>query len=164
MKVLILSVTAGYGHHAAARAVSDELESRGTSVLIVDMFKYVSKALYDTIDKGYLFSTKYIPRPYGQLYAALEKNRDFRRRTLKIIVTEIVENKLSGFLEGFCARRYSLLHIFLPMVMDELKARDKAFRPHNSNPYRLYLSPILGRYPRGRLCCNGQALFLTAKH
>jgi len=125
MKVLILSVTAGYGHHAAARAVSDELESRGTSVLIVDMFKYVSKALYDTIDKGYLFSTKYIPRPYGQIYAALEKNRAFRRRTLSILVTELVANKFSGFLEDFAPDVIVCSHIFCAMVMDELKARDK---------------------------------------
>lgn len=37
MKVLILSVTAGYGHHATAKAVSDMLLSKGAEVETVDI-------------------------------------------------------------------------------------------------------------------------------
>jgi processive 1,2-diacylglycerol beta-glucosyltransferase len=129
LKVLILSVTAGYGHHAAARAVSDALESRGASVLTVDMFKYASKALYDTVDKGYLFSTKYIPKPYGQIYSALEKNRQFRRRTLSMLVTDLIASKFSGFIEDFAPDVIVCSHIFCAMVMDELKSREKLFAP-----------------------------------
>jgi len=129
MKVLVLSVTAGYGHHAAAYAVSDELESRGVIVTTVDMYKYASKALYDTIDKGYLFSTKYIRKPYGQLYATLEKNRALRRRILNILVSELIAEKFSGFIDDFAPDVIVCSHIFCAMVMDELKARDRLSAP-----------------------------------
>ena len=32
MRVLILSVTAGFGHHATAKAIGDMLESKGAEV------------------------------------------------------------------------------------------------------------------------------------
>ena len=38
MKVMILSVTAGFGHHATAKAVGDELEARGAEVRTLDVY------------------------------------------------------------------------------------------------------------------------------
>ena len=37
MKILLLSVTAGYGHHATAKALADLFEQRGAEVEIVDV-------------------------------------------------------------------------------------------------------------------------------
>jgi processive 1,2-diacylglycerol beta-glucosyltransferase len=129
MKVLILSVTAGFGHNAAANAVSESLKSRGAEVLVVDMFKYASKTHYDTVDKGYLFSTKYIPKPYGQLYSALEKNPTLRRRIISMIVTELITHKFAVFIEDFAPDAIVCTHVFSAMVLDELKARNKLDAP-----------------------------------
>lgn len=158
MKVLILSVTAGYGHHAAAQAVYHELETRGITVLLVDLFKLVSKTLYDTVDKGYLFSTRYIPRPYGQIYSALEKNRTLRRRTLSLFVTELVANRFSGFIEDFAPDVIVCSHIFCAMVMDELKARDRLDAPVISILTDYTFHPFWDDIPRIEYIVTGSSL------
>ena len=38
MRVLILSVTAGYGHHATAKAIGDMLTSKGAEVHTLDVY------------------------------------------------------------------------------------------------------------------------------
>lgn len=58
MRVLILSVTAGYGHHATAKAIGDMLTSKGAEVHTLDVYAYISNLIKTTIDKGYLFSSK----------------------------------------------------------------------------------------------------------
>ena len=57
MKVLILSVTAGFGHHATANAIENMLRERGVAVNTVDVYKTVNRFLYDAIDKGYLLAS-----------------------------------------------------------------------------------------------------------
>ena len=41
MRVLILSVTAGFGHHATAKAIGDMLESKGAEVHTLDVYAYM---------------------------------------------------------------------------------------------------------------------------
>ncbi len=125
MKVLIVSVTAGYGHHASAKAVSDRLEHCGASVSTVDLFRYISRLLYDTIDKGYLLSTKYAPRPYGQVYSALETNRTLRRLSIANIAADLIANRFLSFLENFRPDVIVCTHVFAAMIMDELKSRGR---------------------------------------
>ena len=36
MRVLILSITAGQGHHAAGKSISDALTARGAEVMTID--------------------------------------------------------------------------------------------------------------------------------
>ena len=52
MKVLILSVTAGYGHHATAQAIGDMLKNKGAEVATLDVNAYISNLIKTTIDKG----------------------------------------------------------------------------------------------------------------
>ena len=53
MKVMILSVTAGFGHHATAKAVGDELKARGAQVQTLDVYEYINRLVKGTIDKGF---------------------------------------------------------------------------------------------------------------
>jgi len=129
MKVLILSVTAGNGHNAAAKAAEEALKTRGAEVMVVDMFKYASKAYYDTVDKGYLLSTKYTPRYYGRLYSALEKKPARRRRIISMITTDLITNKFSLFIRDFGPDAVVCTHVFGAMVLDELKAKKKFDTP-----------------------------------
>ena len=52
MRVLILSVTAGFGHHATAKAIGDMLESKGAEVHTLDVYAYISNLIKTTIDKA----------------------------------------------------------------------------------------------------------------
>ena len=74
MRVLILSVTAGFGHHATAKAIGDMLESKGAEVHTLDVYAYISNLIKTTIDKGYLFSSKHMQTLYRLVYQLAENN------------------------------------------------------------------------------------------
>ena len=123
MKILILSVTAGNGHNAAANAAAESLKSRGAEVLVVDMFKYAGRTYYDTVDKGYLLSTKYIPKPYGRLYSALERNPALRRRIIGMITTELITTSFPNSLRTSIPTPSSAHTSFAQWYWNELKAK-----------------------------------------
>ncbi len=75
MKVLILSVTAGYGHHATAQAIGDMLKSKGAEVDTLDVYAYISNLIKTTIDKGYLFSSKHMQTLYRLVYQLAGEQR-----------------------------------------------------------------------------------------
>ena len=95
MKVLILSVTAGYGHHATAQAIGDMLKNKGAEVDTLDVYAYISNLIKTTIDKGYLFSSKHMQTLYRLVYQLAEPD--------VIICT----------------------HVFAAQMVDELKKRKK---------------------------------------
>ena len=76
MKAIILTISAGGGHNTAAKAISECLNQRGIEVVIIDAYKYFNKYLSDTVEKGYLLSTKYVPKLYGRVYRIAEKKAD----------------------------------------------------------------------------------------
>ncbi|MCL2082201.1 MAG: hypothetical protein FWH04_03045 [Oscillospiraceae bacterium] len=101
MKVLILSVTAGQGHHAAAQAIKQEFESRGAMVEVMDILKYLGKPLYTTVDQGYRIGIQRIPRQFGHFYHALQKDSSVRSIISTITKTPLFSNKLySCFRDG----------------------------------------------------------------
>ena len=65
MKVLILTVPTGGGHMSSGRAIEKYLSERGHQAKILDVYKYVSKVLGGSVEKGYLASTKYVPGIYA---------------------------------------------------------------------------------------------------
>ena len=77
MKVLIISVKAGYGHHSTGIALIERFSELGVECEMLDTFEYINHKLADSIDNGYLFSTKYFPKIYGKAYDMLDK-RDER--------------------------------------------------------------------------------------
>ncbi|MCQ2385447.1 MAG: galactosyldiacylglycerol synthase [Clostridia bacterium] len=75
MKVLILSVTAGNGHNAAAGAIADMLKKQGVECKIDDTFLRINKMLYTVIAKGYLLLSSDFKHIYGSSYYRLEKRK-----------------------------------------------------------------------------------------
>lgn len=94
MKFLILSVTAGQGHHRCAKAVSEAISDMGHECEILDAYKNIMPALGETIDKGYLLSTKYIPKVYGEIYKIAD-DRAFgsgiTKETQRLVYKRLVE-------------------------------------------------------------------------
>ena len=54
MKVLLLSVKAGYGHHSTAKAIMEYFEENGHQCHMLDIFDYVNHRLGNSIQDGYL--------------------------------------------------------------------------------------------------------------
>ncbi len=75
MNTLILTISAGGGHNAAASAISDyinhaELDS---NVVIIDTLKYISPVLDKVFIGTYLNSLKIYPKAYDFIYSASNK-------------------------------------------------------------------------------------------
>jgi len=73
MKILLLSVTAGQGHHQTAKAVAEYFIKNSHEAITLDCYEYLSPLVKDAISSGYLVSTKYTPKLWGKFYEMLEK-------------------------------------------------------------------------------------------
>ncbi len=76
MKILMLSVTAGQGHHQTAKAVAEYFRKNGHDATTLDCYEYLNPILKEAISKGYLVSTKYTPALWGKFYSMLEKREE----------------------------------------------------------------------------------------
>ena len=128
MRVLILSVTAGYGHHATAKAVGDLLTSRGAEVHTLDVYAYISNLIKTTIDKGYLFSSNHMQTLYRLVYQLAENNgASYFSSAPSIIniINALGASKFAKVLAGYAPDAIVCTHIFAAQMVDELKKRKK---------------------------------------
>lgn len=118
-KVLIVSVTAGYGHHATAAAMEKALRARGAVVTRVDVVQYVSKALYRTVDKGYAMSTKLTPRQFGTLYRSMLRDGSVRRTLGYIMKSNYFSDKVHPLLRDEAPDVVLSTHVLGSVLMDK---------------------------------------------
>lgn len=126
MKVLILSVTAGFGHHATAKALSDILKSRGANVKTLDVYEYINQIVKSTIDKGYLFSSKHTKELYRLIYALAEKGRtSYFTTPISIIniVNALGASKFARLVTDIDPDVLVCTHIFAAQLINEIKKR-----------------------------------------
>lgn len=69
MKALILSCGTGGGHNAAGRAIKEELERRGDSVLMLNPYDLAGKHTAKRIDETYIKTVQAAPRVFGAVYS-----------------------------------------------------------------------------------------------
>ncbi|MCX7614610.1 MAG: glycosyltransferase [Clostridiales bacterium] len=130
MKILILSVTAGGGHYATARAMEDALKNKGADVKVVDIYKYINHFLFSIIDKGCAFSTSRAPDIYGAIYGYLEnKNRPQFDFDVLQLVNALCAFRFESFIENFDPDAIICTHVFAAQIINELKKRNKISTP-----------------------------------
>jgi len=125
MKVLILSITAGQGHHAAAQSIAGAFTDIGAQVETIDVYKMLSQFLYKGIDKGYLLTTKYVPRTYSHVYRFLENKGQSSEYSIGKLVNVLLANKFDQYIESFAPNAIICTHIFSAQIVNELKALGK---------------------------------------
>ena len=122
MKVLLISVKAGYGHHSTAQAIIDCLAQRGIESRMLDTFDYINPVLGESIDKGYLFSTTNLPEVYGRAYSLLDKREErYRPSSLIGILSKLVSHKLKEYIRDYKPDVIIGTHSYACMVMTYLK-------------------------------------------
>lgn len=133
MKVLILSVTAGFGHHATARAVSDMLVAKGAEPLTVDIYQYINRAVQHTIDKGYLFSSKHTPELYRLCYALAENHGQSYFSSPKLNIINVINalgtTKFEHVISDFAPDAVICTHVFAAQLINEMKCRQLVNAP-----------------------------------
>lgn len=126
MKVMILSVTAGFGHHATAKAVGDELKARGAQVQTLDVYEYINRLVKGTIDKGYLFSSRHTKELYRLVYALAERHgSSYFTTPISIIhiVNALGAGKFARMVTDFNPDVLVCTHVFAAQLINEIKKR-----------------------------------------
>ncbi|MDO5478330.1 MAG: galactosyldiacylglycerol synthase, partial [Clostridia bacterium] len=123
MKFLILSVTAGQGHHKCAKALSDALIKKGHTAETLDVYKYALSPLGETIDKGYLFSTKHMPELFGTFYRMADERgvgSGITKETQKLVY-----KKVSEYINTFVPDCIICTHVFPAIMLTYAKKQQK---------------------------------------
>lgn len=124
MKVLIVSVKTGYGHHSAAKAMINYLEQFGVTCEMLDTFEYINPTLSDSIDNGYMFCTKHFTEIYGKAYNKLDKQEEKRDKLSPVtILSKIVSNKLKDYIVEYNPDVIIGTHSYACMMMTYLREK-----------------------------------------
>ncbi|MDD6734926.1 MAG: glycosyltransferase [Clostridiales bacterium] len=122
MKVLIISVKAGYGHHSTASAIIDYMHEKGVDCEMLDTFEYINPILADSIDNGYLFSTKHIPNLYGKAYDKMDRREEkWDKYSIVAVLSKIVSRKLKDYILDYNPDVIIGTHSYACMLMTYLK-------------------------------------------
>lgn len=127
MRVLLLSVTAGFGHHATAKAVADQLKEQGALVETIDVYEVINRFIKETIDKGYLFSSKHTKEFYRLFYSLAENHgQSYWNGAFQLInlVNDLGAKKFARCIDDFAPDAIVCTHIFAAQLVDELKRRE----------------------------------------
>lgn len=122
MRVLILSVTTGYGHHSTALALSQALEARGVEVTTADLYQQASRFMYEIMDKGYNFSIKHMRRPFRTAYNSMEENEHVRKVVSILAGNKRIAKRFSSFFKDYRPDVVVATHVLAAQALDILKA------------------------------------------
>ncbi len=122
MKLLILSITTGQGHHQTGKAITTYMEDKGHQVKQLDCYEYFSPAIKETLSQGYLLSTKYSPKLYGKFYRLAEKMENKSSNTILLQITNsLFHKKMEAFLEEYNPDVVICTHVYAALLMTYLK-------------------------------------------
>lgn len=124
MKILILSITAGQGHHQTGKAIGEYFEKRGHEAIQMDCYEYLSPILKEAVSSGYLVSTKYSPGLYGKVYGIAEdyEEIDFSSKIVKG-ANHILYRKLKKYILELSPDAIICTHVFAAILMTYVKRK-----------------------------------------
>lgn len=124
MKILILSITAGQGHHQTGKAIGKYFESRGHSAIQLDCYEYLSPLLKEAVSGGYLVSTKYSPALYGKVYDFAEEYEEIDFSNKIVMGTNhILYRKLKKYILELNPDAIICTHVFAAILMTYVKRK-----------------------------------------
>lgn len=122
MKILIMSVRAGYGHHSTGKAIIEYLQNAGHECEMLDIFDYINPLLGNSIQDGYLLSTKYLSSYYGRIYGRLtEKDVPYTKHSITALFSNAISKKLRQYVYEFGPDAIVGTHSYAGVVMTILK-------------------------------------------
>ena len=122
MKVLILTVSAGQGHNQVASALGEILSNNGFESKVIDTLEYIDPIISKTVDKGYLLSTKHLPKLYGKVYGRLDKNYAEQKEGLFFSISKYLMAKaFISCIEKEQPDAIICTHVFPALFLTQLK-------------------------------------------
>ncbi len=124
MRVLILTVTAGHGHTQAAKVVMGYLEEKGVECTLLDTLDYINPILGESVDKGYLYSTRFTPQVYGKIYdLADSRDKADSKFSISNLMNKVLSKKLITFLKNYMPNVVVCTHIFSAHIISYLQTK-----------------------------------------
>lgn len=121
MKVLLMSVRAGYGHHSTAKAIMEYFEDFGHECDMLDVFDNVNHILGNSINDGYLLSTKYLSGSYGRIYEKMtQKEEPYHKGSPVSVISSLISKKLTTYVENFAPDLVIATHSYAGVLLSIL--------------------------------------------
>lgn len=120
MKALILTVTAGQGHHQCALAIAEYLKKRNIECEIIDTLKYINPILYESVKHGYLISTQDLPTAYGKVYRLAEKKGPAAKISPGRVTNVALSLKLKKLVKKFNPDVIICTHVFSAQIISAM--------------------------------------------
>ena len=126
MKALVLSITAGGGHNATAKAICEYLESIGCHAEMLDTFEYLNHALGEAVSRGYLLMAKNAKLVYKGGYRLAEKRtKSSTEYSPTRTAGKILSKKLAKYIADYDPDVIICTHIFPAIILDVMKKKGK---------------------------------------
>lgn len=102
MKILFLSMPTGQGHHQAAKAVLEYFKNNeSVECRFLDVMDNISPVLSESMQRGYLLSTKVTPRVYGKVYDLADRRDYTKSSNLGKVIKSILNPTLLKYLKAY---------------------------------------------------------------
>ena len=124
MKALILSVTAGYGHHSTGMAMMEVFKAHGIECEMLDTLEYISRFLGESVQNGYLLLTKNLGEAYGKVFDSLaRKEEPSKSHSPETIISKFLSKKLDSYMLEYNPDFVIGTHSYATVLMTLLKER-----------------------------------------
>jgi processive 1,2-diacylglycerol beta-glucosyltransferase len=121
MKALIMSITAGQGHHSTAAALKESLIAQDIECEVIDTYEYIAPVLKEAVAKGYLMTTAYTPRATGRVYRLAErKGGSGMGMHITKATNSLLSSKVKDFIEEYNADFIICTHVFAAGIVNAL--------------------------------------------
>lgn len=126
MKALLMSITAGQGHHATAQAVEACFQQKGVSCQMMDTFEYASPLLKDMVAQGYLVSTALVPKAFGRVYRLVDRRtKSATKYSMTNLANLILTHELEDYIRMIRPDIVVCTHPFAAAIADMLKRKGR---------------------------------------
>lgn len=126
MKILIMSVTAGEGHNSTAKALRACFTENGAECDILDTYGYVSPAIANSINKGYLFVSSKVKGGYRIGYRLAEQRQrlELTNMPLSRLVNMPFAHEIADYIADTKPDAIVFTHPFAGVILDNLKWKE----------------------------------------
>lgn len=124
MKVLILSITTGQGHHATGQAIENRFTSMGVECKTLDAYEYIEPLLADMVSKGYLISSAYAKKLSSKVYdIVVKKNKPVKSYSVPKLANTLWAKELNQYIEEYKPDAIICTHVLSATMVNIMKEK-----------------------------------------